>query len=80
MIFPLTIRYRKPGDLLHFHYGHKKLKDHLMNVKYPRHQRDSLIVIEDQSKTIIYVEDTYTNKTLGDTHKLWVNIRKHDER
>jgi bifunctional protein TilS/HprT len=80
LIFPLTIRYRKPGDLLHFHYGHKKLKDHLMNVKYPRHQRDSLIVIEDQSKTIIYVEDTYTNKTLGDTHKLWVNIRTHDER
>ena len=51
-----------------------------MNVKYPRHQRDSLIVIEDQSKTIIYVEDTYTNKTLGDTHTLWVNIRTHDER
>lgn len=80
LIFPLTIRYRKPGDLLHFHYGHKKLKDHLMNVKYPRHLRDSLIVLEDQSKTIIYVEDIYTNKTLGDAHSLWVNIRRHDER
>lgn len=79
LIFPLTIRYRKPGDLLHFHYGHKKLKDHLMNVKYPRHLRDSLIVIEDQSKTIIYVEDIYINKTLGDTHTLWVNIRTHDD-
>lgn len=80
LIFPLTIRYRNPGDLLHFHYGHKKLKDHLMNVKYPRHLRDSLIVIEDQSKTILYVEDIYINKTLGDTHTLWVNIHTHDER
>lgn len=79
LIFPLTIRYRKPGDLLHFHYGHKKLKDHLINVKYPRHLRDSIIVLEDQSKTIIYVEDIYINKTLGDAHTLWVNIRTHDD-
>ena len=80
LIFPLTIRYRKPGDLLHFHYGHKKLKDHLMNVKYPRYLRDTLIVLVDQSNTIIYVEDIYTNKTLGDAHAMWVNIRTHDER
>jgi tRNA(Ile)-lysidine synthase len=80
LIFPLTIRYRNPGDLLHFHYGHKKLKDHLMNVKYPRYLRDSLIVLVDQSNTIIYVEDIYTNKTLGDAHAMWVNIRTHDER
>lgn len=79
LIFPLTIRFREPGDLLHFHYGHKKLKDHLINVKYPKHLRDSLIVLEDQSKMIIYVEDIYINKTLGDTHTLWVNIHTHDE-
>lgn len=80
LIFPLTIRYREPGDLLQFHYGHKKLKDHLINIKYPRHLRDSLIVLEDQSKTIIYVEDIYINKTLGDAHTLWVNIHTHDDK
>lgn len=79
LIFPLRIRYRLSGDLLSFHYGHKKLKDHLMNIKYPKHLRDDLIVLEDATHTIIYVERIYINKTLGDAHKMWVNIRTHDD-
>jgi tRNA(Ile)-lysidine synthetase-like protein len=79
LIFPLIIRYRLPGDLLSFPYGHKKLKDHLINIKYPKHLRDELLVLEDATKTILYVEHIYVNKTLGDTHTLWVNIRTHDE-
>ena len=79
LIFPLTVRYRQPGDTLRFHYGQKKLKDHLINIKYPKYLRDSLILIEDQSQHILYVENVYTNKTLGDTHTLWVCIRTHDD-
>ncbi len=79
LIFPLTVRYRKAGDVLSFHYGHKKLKNHLIDIKYPKHLRDSLLVIEDQQQTIVFVEDVYINKTLGDSHTLYLALESHDD-
>lgn len=79
LIFPLNVRYRKAGDILSFHYGHKKLKDHLIDIKYPKHLRDTLLVVEDQQQTILFVEDVYLNKTLGDGHTLFLAIETHDD-
>jgi hypothetical protein len=38
-----------------------------------------LLVIVDQQQTIVFVEDVYINKTLGDSHKLYLALEPHDD-
>lgn len=45
-IFPITLRHRKAGDVVRMKYGHKKIKDLLIDRKLPQHQRDQLIILE----------------------------------
>jgi tRNA(Ile)-lysidine synthase len=52
--FPLTIRYRKPGDRfvpLGMHQA-KKLKEFFIDEKIPRYERDKILMVEDQSQII----------------------------
>lgn len=60
---PLTLRYRKNGDILSFSYGHKKLKDFFIDKKIPLKNRDHLLVISDVNDTILWVENLYMNET-----------------
>ena len=73
--FPLILRNRKEGDMLNFHYGHKSLKKHLINIKVPLKRRDELLVIVDNKGVIIWVEEYYINKTLGTNNKLTIRVK-----
>lgn len=49
----LTLRTRKPGDYLTLAGGvHKKLKDYLIDCKVPREERDTCILLADESHVI----------------------------
>ncbi|TET54014.1 MAG: tRNA lysidine(34) synthetase TilS [Actinobacteria bacterium] len=51
---PLTVRGRKPGDRFQplGIKGTKKLQDFFVDLKVPRHQRDSIAIVEDSEKII----------------------------
>ena len=72
---PLVVRHRVDGDQLAFSFGHKKLKDYLIDKKIPKHLRDELLIIVDQNNIILYVENIYTNKTIQSDHKVSVGIK-----
>ena len=72
---PLIARHRVDGDLLSFSFGHKKLKDYLIDKKIPKHLRDELLIIVDQHHTILWVEDIYINTTIQSNQMVGVNIK-----
>lgn len=74
LTLPLIARTRKNGDVVKFKYGHKKVKDLLIDLKIPRHLRDDLIVITDSSNTILYIENAYLNETLGNKNNIYIKI------
>ncbi|MFA5692001.1 MAG: tRNA lysidine(34) synthetase TilS [Acholeplasmataceae bacterium] len=74
--FPLNIRTRKPGDKLQFNYGHKSLKKYLIEKKVPLNNRDQLLIVVDQSNTIIWIPNLYINNTLGNKNKLYLTIKE----
>lgn len=74
--FPLLIRTRKDGDILSFDYGRKKLKSFLIDLKVPRQQRDKLILVVDQSGTILWIPGLYKNQTLGHDNKIYLAIKE----
>lgn len=55
--FPLYVRNRKDGDriLLKGLNHHKKIKDILIDEKIPRHERDSIPVVEDKNGVIVWI-------------------------
>lgn len=74
LTFPLKVRGRIDGDRLAFDYGHKKLKDLLIDLKVPQYKRDHLLVLTDSDDTIIWVQDVYTNNTLGNENCIYVKV------
>lgn len=74
--FPLQIRHRKPGDVLHFTFGKKKLKSYLIDKKIPLHQRNQLWIVTDQNDTILWIPGLYKNETLGNQEKLYISIKE----
>lgn len=44
-IFPLELRYRKPGDLVYLTGGRKKLKDWLIDLKMDQQERNQLLLL-----------------------------------
>lgn len=74
--FPIKIRTRLPGDILSFPYGHKKLKDFLIDKKIPKHVRDTLPVIVDNNDNILWIPNIYVNQTLGDSNKVYFSIKE----
>lgn len=76
--FPLKVRLRKNGDLLHFDYGSKKLKDYLIDRKIPKHLRDELLIITDSNDTILWIPELFLNETLGNNEKIFIKIGDKD--
>lgn len=72
---PFIARYRLDGDQLAFSFGHKKLKDFLIDKKVPKHLRDQLIIIVDQNNTILWVENLYINQTIQTSNTLGIDIK-----
>ncbi|MGA0351230.1 MAG: tRNA lysidine(34) synthetase TilS [Acholeplasmataceae bacterium] len=72
---PLVVRHRVEGDQLAFSFGHKKLKDYLIDKKIPKHLRDELLIVVDQNNIILYVENIYTNKTFQSDHTVSVDVK-----
>ena len=46
--FPIILRHRKKGDVILMSYGHKKVKNLLIDLKIPQPQRSQLWLIESQ--------------------------------
>lgn len=66
LTLPLIARTRKQGDILTFPYGRKKLKDHLIDLKIPPHERERLWMITDNDDNILWISNNvYVNKTMG---------------
>ncbi len=75
LAFPLWIRHREDGDLLAFEYGHKKLKKLLIDLKIPNEERKKLWVLTDNDDHILWVQNYYTNQTLGESKVLFFQLK-----
>jgi bifunctional protein TilS/HprT len=76
LAFPLWLRHREEGDLLTYDYGHKKLKKLLIDKKIPMDTRNRLWVLTDNNNQVLWVENLYTNQTLGDTHTCYFKLEE----
>jgi len=76
LAFPLWLRHREEGDMLTYDYGHKKLKKLLIDQKMPMAKRDTLWVLTDHDNNILWVEDLYTNQTLGTEQSLYLKLKR----
>jgi len=75
--FPITLRHRKNGDILKFDFGRKKLKDFLIDKKIPKEIRDSLLLAVDKNDQILWIPNLYINHTLGQTNKIYLEIKEN---
>ncbi len=78
-IFPIILRHRKEGDVVRMKYGHKKIKDVLIDHKMPRHQRHQVIILQHKD-TVVGVWDL-SLATWEDSpqHKLYITEVLHDQ-
>lgn len=74
LAFPLVLRHKKEGDMLHYDYGHKKLKKLFIDKKIPLAERNKRWVLTDSKDQVLYVEGLYVNRMLGEGHTLYFNI------
>ena len=72
LAFPLLLRSRRDGDVLELTFGHKKLKDFLIDKKVPKIERDRLYVLTDSNNTILWIPNLYVNKNLGNKHQIYM--------
>ena len=78
LAFPLKLRNRKDGDVLELTYGHKKLKDFLIDKKIPKAKRDALYLLVDDNNKILWIPNLYINKNLGNQNNLYLALEEHD--
>lgn len=76
LAFPLWLRHRENGDKLAYKFGHKKLKDLLIDKKIPMEKRDALWILTDNDNQILWVQDLYTNQMLGDKHCIYFQLKE----
>jgi bifunctional protein TilS/HprT len=76
LAFPLWLRHRKNGDQLSYKYGHKKLKDLLIDEKIPTEERKKLWLLTDANDDILWVQNLYINQTLGNKHCIYFNMKE----
>lgn len=76
LAFPLWLRHRKDGDKLSYTYGHKKIKDLLIDKKIPLDKRDELWILTDNEDQILWVQNHYINKTLGKDKCLYFKFKE----
>lgn len=77
IVEPLFARTRKPGDVLYFPFGHKKLKDFYIDKKVPLTKRDKDVLIVDSSGTILSVIGRYTNNNPNLKDKITLMYRRN---
>ncbi len=76
LAFPLWLRHRENGDKLAYNFGHKKLKDLLIDKKIPMEKRKSLWVLTDNDNNILWVQNLYLNQTLGDKNSIYFQLKE----
>ena len=64
-IFPLELRYRKPGDMVYLTGGRKKLKDWLIDLKLDQQDRDQLLVLAKGSDVLWIPALSYQSSRKG---------------
>lgn len=78
VLFPLFLKTREDGDILEYDYGHKKLKRLLIDKKIPKDDRQKLKIITDSNNKVLWIENLYTNKMLGDMKKIYISYDMED--
>lgn len=63
LVFPISIRNRRNGDNIKMSYGHKKIKDLLIDLHMPNEQRDSLLLVVNNNE-ILWAIDIAKSATL----------------
>ncbi len=76
LAFPLWLRHRENGDKLAYKFGHKKLKDLLIDKKISMEIRDRLWVLTDNDNQILWVQDLYLNQMLGDKNCIFFQLKE----
>ncbi len=80
IVFPLYIRTRTSGDTIQLPFGHKKIKDILINKKVPPTKRDTLLLLTNQ-KEVLWIPflKLYKHQTVK-KHKIYIyevqNVRE----
>lgn len=74
--FPITIRNRKTKDTLIYPYGSKKLKDLLIDKKIPMKSRNTLPLILDSKKQIVYIPNLYKFEDKEHLNKVYITYLK----
>ncbi len=68
---------KKNGDQLSYKYGHKKLKDLLIDEKKsPQKTEKKLWLLTDANDDILWVQNLYINQTLGNKHCIYFNMKE----
>lgn len=75
-IFPIIVRNRKEKDALIYSYGTKKLKDLLIDKKIPMNLRNTLPLVIDSKKQIIYIPNIYHLDNKEHINKIYINYLK----
>jgi len=73
-VFPIDIRNRAKGDYIEFNFGRKKLKDLLIDMKIPPHERDRLIVVAKGQKILWIPSLDVQSFTATGQNKLYMYI------
>jgi len=76
LIFPLTIRNRRPGDRVNLPYGTKKLKDLFIEKKVPHTIRDEVPLVFDKSDELLWIPSFYGRKKLEGKNCLYLIYQK----
>jgi len=76
---PLVLRTRRPGDIITFASGTKKLQDYFTDTKTPRNKRDEIPLLADGSQ-ILWIMDKHnrTNTAYQPTSSkiCWVTVKR----
>ena len=79
MSLPIIVRNRKDGDVIHFDYGNKKVKDHLIDKKIPLIDRDIIPIVTDSNDNIIGIIGIGPKKGQGDAYLYWLRSNEYEK-
>ena len=76
LIFPMTIRNRRPGDRINLPYGTKKLKDLFIEKKVPHAIRDEVPLVFDKSLELLWIPSYFGRKKSEGINCLYLIYQK----
>ena len=65
LVYPVILRSRQSGDKIHMPYGHKKVKDLLMDFHLPKEVRDEVLILENNGEILWIVGLAKSQKLLS---------------